>query len=146
VTKTSLSEESKKFDFVKLSYKLAFWVPIPFWIFIYTLNLLPVLFPSYKGRDIANPLFFIPGVIFIVAVAIDGICKIAIYKIEKDLYLDPEKKHLFIKIPMTKSLYEYMDKKSYGKLFLIVILWASEFIAIATYTTMVFGFFIRLKY
>ena len=137
---------NQEIDFVGFSYKLATYFPLPFWILIYNFNLLPILLPFYKGKDLEYPLFIVPAVLFTAAVTIKGICQIVIYKIEKDRFPDPEKKNLFLKIPLNKLLFEYIEKKSYGTLFLIMILWVSEFIAISTFTTMIFGIFITLRY
>ena len=143
---TSSSTANKKFDFVWLSYRLAGLVPIPFWILIYVLNLLPVLFPSYRGKDMVNPLFFMPILIVIVAGSIGGACLLVFFKIEKELYPNPDK-NLFIEIPSNDLLFnEYIIQKSYGKLFMLLICWICRFITIAATATMIFGFFIFLKY
>ena len=143
MVETSSSTENRKFDFVGISYKLACYVPIPFWILVYNLNLLSVLFPAYKGKDLTNPLLFIPSVALIVAVAIKSICEYVFLRIEKVRH--PEENY-YKEIPLNDLLFESIKKKSYGKLCLIVILWASKFIGIAIVTTMIFGGFIAFKY
>ena len=139
---------AKRINLVRISYILASWVPIPFWIVLYNLDLLPVLFPSYKGKDLATPTFFAPIFIAIFAASIMYICQYLIQKIEKDHYpvtnglTQPSMSGL----PMNDFLFEYIQKKTYGKLFLVVLCWTSQFIAITATSTMFFGLFIAFKY
>lgn len=137
------STVSKKYDFVKISYMLASYVPIPFWIIIYNLDLLPVLFPSYKGKDMATPMLFAPGFIALFSVSIMYMCRYAILKIEKDYFSSAG---LLIEPPLNDLFFDYIKKESYGKLFLVIACWLFNFIAMAAKTTMFFGVFIAFKY
>jgi hypothetical protein len=142
------SVEGKRINLVRISYMLASWVPIPFWIVIYYFDLLPVLFPSYKGKDLVTPMLVAPIVIAAFAALIMYIFHRLISKIEKDRYpvnndfTQPSLSGL----PMNDLLFEYIKKKSYGKLFLVVVCWTSQFVAITARMTIFFGLFIAFKY
>ena len=133
----------KRINLVRISYMLASWVPIPLWIVFYYLDLLPVLFPSYKGKDMTIPTFFAPGFIAIFAAGIMYICRYIILKIDKARF--PVTNRL-IELPLNDLLFEFFKSKSYGKLFLVVVCWTSQFIAIAARMTIYFGLFIAFKY
>ena len=83
------SRVAKRINLVRISYMLASWVPIPFWIVIYYLDLLSAIFPSYKGKDLVIPMFISPIVIGAFAFLIMYTFQYFISKIEKDRYPMP---------------------------------------------------------
>jgi hypothetical protein len=142
------SRVGKRINLVRISYILASWLPIPFWIVIYFLDLLPVLFPSYKGKDLVTPMFIAPMIIGSIAAFITYLLQRVISAIEKDHYPMPDGlgQPSMSGLPMNDFLFEYIKNKSYGKLFLLVSCWSFQFIAITAKTTIFFGLFIAFKY
>jgi hypothetical protein len=138
----------KRINLVRISYMLATWVPIPFWIVIYFLDLLPVLFPSYKGKDMTIPTFFAPAFIAIFAAGITYISQYFISKIEKDRYPRPGGlgQPSMSGLPMNDLLFEHIKEKSYGKFILLVSCWSIQFIGMTARMTIFFGLFIAFKY
>ena len=138
----------KRINLVRISYMLASWVPIPFWIVIYYFGLLPVLFPSYKGKELVMPMLIAPMVITAFAGFIIYILQHVISAIEKDRYPMPNGlgQPSMSGLPMNDLLFEHIKERSYGKFFLLVSCWAIQFIGMTAKTTIFFGVFIAFKY
>lgn len=141
--KNSLSV-GKTYDLVGITSKWAFYLPIPFWIIVFYFDLLEKLFPSYKGKELVTPTFFIPILMGIIAGAVSYVCLYIIYeKFEKGHYQSIG----FRREPtLNELLFGYRSKRLYGKLLVAVIDWLSVLILAAASPTIIFGLFIAFKY
>ncbi len=135
---------SNKYDLVGTSCTLAFYLPIPFWLIVYNFDLLEQLFPSYKGKELVNPAFIAPMLIGVLAAAFMRICFYIIYeKFEEGHYQTIGFKY---EPKLNELLFDYWYKKSYGKLFVVVICWVALFVSMATFFSICFGMFLAFKY
>ena len=134
---------NQKIDFVGFSYKLATYFPLPFWILIYNFNMLSVLFPSYKEKDLVFPIFFFTGLILILAASIAFICDYIIATLEKGRFPQVMSS---LRCPLNELLHEYINKKLYWRLLLLITNWVSVLIVKMAMMTTFFGMFIAFKY